>query len=264
MNHSDEILKSPKNTCGFCCTKIENLNVTYGKTEILSDINLHIHCGELTALIGPNGAGKSTLLKAILGEIKHSGKMEFVDIKGDRSGKPLIGYVPQYLDFDKSSPVSVIDLFTASLTDLPVWFVKFKQIRKQINEALKVVQAEHLIDKRIGNLSGGELQRILLALALAPMPDLLLLDEPVSGIDQSGLELFYAIVSELRHSYDMSIILVSHNLSLVAQYANRVILLNKTVQSNGSPKEILNEENLSKAFGTVWFKVPGNLTKQEG
>ena len=258
MNHSGEIFPNNGNSCGLCCTKIVNLNVNYGSTEILRDINLHIHCGELTALIGPNGAGKSTLLKAILGEIKHSGKMEFLDMKGDHTGNPLIGYVPQHPDFDKSSPVSVIDLFTACLTNIPVWLIKFKQIRKQVSDSLKVVQGEHLIDKRLGNLSGGELQRVLLALALVPLPDLLLLDEPVSGIDQSGMELFYAIVSQLRKNYDMSIILVSHDLNLVAKYADRVALINKTVEASGSPEEIFNDEILLKTFGTMWIKQRGD------
>ena len=255
MNHFGQN-NSGCNSCGFCCTKIENFSVTSGKTEILRNVNLHIHCGELTAIIGPNGAGKSTLLKAVLGEVNYSGKMEFLDMKGDRTGKPLIGYVPQHLEFDKSSPVSVIDLFTAALSDLPVWLIKFKQIRNEIHRALTVVQADHLIDKNIGQLSGGELQRILLALALAPMPDLLLLDEPVSGIDQSGLELFYSIVSEIRHNFDISIILVSHDLKLVAQYADRIVLLNKTILAIGRPNEVLTEENLSDAFGLIWFKSP--------
>jgi len=255
MNHFGQN-NSGCNSCGFCCTKIENFSVTSGKTEILRNVNLHIHCGELTAIIGPNGAGKSTLLKAVLGEVNYSGKMEFLDMKGDRTGKPLIGYVPQHLEFDKSSPVSVIDLFTAALSDLPVWLIKFKQIRNEIHRALTVVQADHLIDKNIGQLSGGELQRILLALALAPMPDLLLLDEPVSGIDQSGLELFYSIVSEIRHNFDISIILVSHDLKLVAQYADRIVLLNKTILAIGRPNEVLTEENLSDAFGSIWFKSP--------
>jgi len=255
MNHFGQN-NSGCNSCGFCCTKIENFSVTSGKTEILRNVNLHIHCGELTAIIGPNGAGKSTLLKAVLGEVNYSGKMEFLDMKGDRTGKPLIGYVPQHLEFDKSSPVSVIDLFTAALSDLPVWLIKFKQIRNEIHRALTVVQADHLIDKNIGQLSGGELQRILLALALAPMPDLLLLDEPVSGIDQSGLELFYSIVSEIRHNFDISIILVSHDLKLVAQYADRIVLLNKTILASGRPNEVLTEENLSDAFGSIWFKSP--------
>jgi len=254
MDHLNEMLQQKSNACGLCCTKIDNSNVSFGKTEIINNINLHIHCGDLTAFIGPNGAGKTTLLKAILGEIKHSGKMEFVDMKGEHSGNPLIGYVPQQLDFDKSSPISVADLFSACLTHLPTWLCKSGKVYNQINESLKIVQAEHLINKRLGNLSGGELQRVLLALALTPLPDLLLLDEPVSGIDQSGLELFYAIVSDLRQNYDMSVILVSHDLNLVSQYADRVVLINKTIRAIGTPKEILTTEKLSEVFGgTIWL-----------
>ncbi|MEI8389060.1 MAG: metal ABC transporter ATP-binding protein [bacterium] len=263
MNHSNEKQTSYGSYCGLCCTKIKDLSVTYGNTEILKDINLHIHCGELTALIGPNGAGKSTLLKAILGEIKHSGKMKFLDMKNVHTRKPLIGYVPQHLDFDKSSPISVSDIFTACLTDNPVWLFKHKQIRKQTEDSLKIVQAEHLINKRLGSLSGGELQRVLLALALVPLPDLLLLDEPVSGIDQNGLELFYNIVSELRKNYDMSIILVSHDLNLVAQHSDRVVLLNKSIQAVGLPEEVLNEDCLTKVFGKIWFKYSVNKPKNE-
>lgn len=251
MNHQDSKIQFNSNSCGLCCTQITNLGVTCGKTGILKNVNLHIHCGELTALIGPNGAGKSTLLKAILGEIKHSGTMEFLDMKGKHTGNPFIGYVPQYLEFDRSSPISVIDLFTTCLTSIPVWLVKSGKIRRKVQDSLKIVQGEHLIDKRIGNLSGGELQRVLLALALVPSPDLLLLDEPVSGIDQSGLKLFYDIVSQLRKSFDMSIILVSHDLNLVSQYADRIVLLDKTIISSGKPDEVLNNNLLMKVFGAI-------------
>lgn len=265
MNHSDEkSFLNNGNPCGLCCTKIIDLSVTLGGAEILSDINLHIHCGELTAIIGPNGAGKSTLLKAILGEIKHSGKMEFLDMKGINSGHPIIGYVPQHLDFDKSSPISVLDLFTSCLTNNPVWLFRQKQVKRQTENSLKIVQGEHLINKRLGNLSGGELQRVMLALALVPLPDLLLLDEPVSGIDQKGLELFYDIVCNLRKNYDMSVILVSHDLNLVAKHSDRVIILNKTVQSIGKPQEVLNEKNLSGVFGKIWFKYPEYNNDEEG
>lgn len=254
MDHSNDIAKAGGNICGLCCTRITNLSVSFGKTEILNDINLHIHCGELTAFIGPNGAGKSTLLKAILGEIKHSGKMEFLDMKGNRTGNPLMGYVPQHLDFDKSSPVSVVDLFMSCLTNTSAWLVKSNQRREQITESLKVVQGEHLIDKGIGDLSGGELQRVMLALALVPLPDLLLLDEPVSKIDQNGLEMFYKIVSDLRNNYDMSIILVSHDFNLVHQYADRVVLINKTLELNGKPEEVFNDDKLTKVFRNMLFK----------
>lgn len=240
--------------CSLCCTKIENFGVTIGKNKILEDVNIHIHCGELTAIIGPNGAGKSTLLKAILGDIKHVGELIFLDAKGIHSGNPLVGYVPQHLNLDVSAPTSVLNLFMTCNTKIPVWLRSPKSIKDRVSESLSKVKVEHLINRRLGVLSGGELQRVLLALALDPVPDLLLLDEPVSGIDQKGLELFYNTVSELRKSYDLSIILVSHDLDLVAKYADRVILLNETVICNGSPSEVFNDERTIKLFGMPWYK----------
>ena len=182
--------KWENNKCGLCCTKIINLGVSRGKFEILRNVNLHFHCGELTAIIGPNGAGKTTLLKAILGEIPHTGELIFLDSNGRKTNKPLMGYVPQNLEFDKSSPVSVLDFFACAYSNRPVWLIRARKIREKAIQSLARVKAEHLVDRRIGALSGGELQRVLLALALDPLPNILLLDEPVSGIDRNGLQLF--------------------------------------------------------------------------
>ncbi|MDS1029369.1 metal ABC transporter ATP-binding protein [Bacillota bacterium LX-D] len=239
-------------TCGgLCCTKIRDIQVTRGKTTILHDVNLHIHCGELTALIGPNGAGKSTLLKAILGEIPHQGKVDFVSAAGNIARNPVIGYVPQHLEFDIGSPISVLDLFFASKTGSPVWLFNSHKLRLQVLESLGRAKAEHLIDKRLGNLSGGELQRVLLALALEPVPDLLLLDEPVSGVDFKGIGLFYEMVSDLRRQFDLSIILISHDLGHVAKYADRIVFLNKTIQCEGSPEEVFRNDKFIETFGYV-------------
>lgn len=253
MKYSDIISKSnQRKPCGLCCTKIQNFGVSKGKVEILRKVNLSIHCGELTALIGPNGAGKSTLLKALLGEIPHTGELIFLDEKGAHTGSPLIGYVPQQIDFDRDTPTSVLDLFMACKTTVPVWAYHPVKIRKLVLESLSRVQAENLIDRRMGDLSGGEMQRVLLALALDPIPDILLLDEPVSGIDEKGLRLFYSIVSDLRRNYDLSIILVSHDLALVAGYADRVAFLNKTIECCGSPEEVFHSEEFIDAFGSYW------------
>ena len=246
--------KCENGCCGLCCTKIENFNVTIGNNKILDDVNLHIHCGDLTAIIGPNGAGKSTLLKAILGEVRHTGELKYLDAKGAHTSSPLIGYVPQHLIFDASTPTSVLDLFMVSKTKIPAWLTAPKSIRKSASESLSRANAEHLIDRRLGALSGGELQRVLLALALDPIPDLLLLDEPVSGIDQSGLELFYNTVSTLRREYDLSIILVSHDLDLVSRYADRVILLNGTVICSGTPQKVFSDERTIELFGMSWYR----------
>ena len=255
----DDAQQCHSDSCGLCCTKIEGFGVIRGQFEILKNVNLHIHCGDLTAIIGPNGAGKSTLLKAILGEIPHSGELHFLDEKNNHTGRPLIGYVPQKLDFDNSSPVSVYDLFASALSNKAVWYFHSKRTHALVRQSLARVQAEHLIDRRIGALSGGELQRVLLALALDPVPDLLLLDEPVSGIDHNGLLMFYKTVSDLRRNYDLSIILVSHDLNLVAQYADRVVFLNnKTVESCGTPQEVFGDSKVVELFGLNFF------SKKEG
>lgn len=235
--------------CGYCCTKIQNFSVKIGKTEILRDINLHLHCGELTALIGPNGAGKSTLLKALLGEVKHEGSIVFAGASGQSNGKPMVGYVPQQLHFDTAAPVSVRNLFTACIGNKPAFWSTPKKVDERIRECLERVKGDGLIDRRLGALSGGELQRVLLALALEPVPQMLLLDEPVSGVDRKGLEVFYQIVSEVREKYDLTIILVSHDLDLVKKHADRVVLLNKTVILNGAPQKVYSDKKLHETFG---------------
>jgi zinc transport system ATP-binding protein len=244
-------LKVQSLACGLCCTKLENFGVIRGKAEILSNVNLHIHCGELTALIGPNGAGKTTLLKAILREINHSGELIYLDAKDCRTGSPLVGYVPQKLNFDPGSPTSVLDLFIASVFKLPAWWLPSKSHRERARESLRLVQADHLLERRLGDLSGGELQRVLLALALEPIPDLLLMDEPVAGVDQRGKELFYSMVSSLRQKYDLSIILVSHDLFLISQYADRIVFLNGTVIRSGTAAEVFADERFQQTFGRV-------------
>jgi zinc transport system ATP-binding protein len=222
--------------------------VVIGNNTILKDVNLHIHCGEFTAIIGPNGAGKSTLLKAILGEIKHSGKLEFVKVNGGSTRNPIIGYVPQTPKFEQGCPISVLDLFVSCVTKYPVWFPIPKNIVEMVKKSLDRVSAKHLINKRIGVLSGGELQRVLLALALEPVPELLLLDEPVSGIDIKGMEVFYAVVNDIRKKYDLSVVMVSHDMPLVERYADRVVLINQEIQMTGTPAEVFSSEEYKKIF----------------
>ncbi|HWP95854.1 MAG TPA: metal ABC transporter ATP-binding protein [Syntrophomonadaceae bacterium] len=237
--------------CELCCTQLENFGVTMGNNVLLHDVNLHIHCGELTVLIGPNGAGKTTLLRAMLGELPHSGTLTYLDAKGERTGRPLIGYVPQKVEFDKGLPASVLDFCTACISQKPIWLLHSRVNHKRIQASLARVQADHLVHRKIGTLSGGELQRVLLACALDPLPDLLLLDEPVSGVDPSGMELFYEMVSSFRQEYDLSIILVSHDLTLAPRAANRLVLLNKSVLASGPPAQVLQDQIFSKTFGSI-------------
>ena len=245
--------KSNCNKCsnGLCCTKIENLCVKKGNQEILKNVNLHIHCGELTALIGANGAGKSTLLKAILGEIDHTGDITFVDQKDNITKKIKIGYVPQSINVEKHMPTTVYDLFASCITYIPVFLKKDKKTYNEIKNHLKIFGAEELIDKSMGDLSGGELQRVLIAIATKPTPNLLILDEPVSGIDRNGIKEFYNIISKLKSEYDMSIILVSHDLELAKKYADKVILLDKEVIKEGKPEDVFRSLEFKNRFGEL-------------
>lgn len=229
------------------CFIIDNLSVNLGGTAILKDINLHIHNGELTALIGPNGAGKSTLFKALIGDIPYTGDFFYAD-NLKIFGKPKIGYIPQKLEFDPVSPISVLDLFAASLTAVPVWLFSSTKLEQKTRESLSIVKAEHLLKKKLGNLSGGELQRVLLALALNPVPDLLLLDEPFSAVDHNDSEALYCLVESLARKYDLAAIIVSHDLALSAKYCRTMIVLNHSVQSVGTPEEVFADEKFRQTF----------------
>ena len=234
--------------CGLHCTKINNISVKFGKEVILKNVNLHVHCGELTVIIGRNGAGKSTLLKAILGEVEHTGNITFMDMKEKMAKKIKIGYVPQSINIEKHMSTTVYDLFASCICHVPVFLKKDKKIYQEIKEQLKLFGAEKLIDKSIGDLSGGELQRVLLAIATKPIPNLLILDEPVSGIDENGTKDFYELVNQLKTKYDMSILLVSHDLDLVQKYADRVILLDKEVVKEGTPDEVFHSLEFQNRF----------------
>ena len=234
--------------CGHsCCLRVENMSVKIGSDRILKDVNLHVHCGEMVALIGPNGAGKSTFLKAILGQREYEGVIAFSE-PGQRSKKPRIGYVPQSPAFDPSDPVSVADLFACCMSRRPAFLGLGKSMRETVLECLERVHGEDLIDKRIGTLSGGELQRVLLALALEPMPNILILDEPLSGGDVEGMVTLMDMVDEIRREYDLSILMTTHDFSMLDRYADQVVLIDHGIKIQGSPETVLASEEFRQAF----------------
>lgn len=237
--------------CGFHCIKMNHIGVRIGNDEILSDVNLHIHCGNLTAVIGRNGAGKSTLLKAILGEIPHEGEIVFTDLRDKvrKPGKLRIGYVPQSLHIDKNTPTSVYDLMAGYVTRIPVFLRESRKVKEKIREQLAVFAAAELIDKAVCDLSGGELQRVLLSLATMPVPNLLVLDEPAAGIDQKGIRMFYETLDRIKEEYDMAVILVSHDLEYVREYADQVVLLDRTVLVQGPAEQVLASKEYADVFG---------------
>ena len=234
--------------CGdACCLRVQNLSVKIGSEEILHHINLHVHCGQLVALIGPNGAGKSTFLKAILNQVEYDGLISFSS-PGERSRRPKIGYVPQSPAFDPGDPISVADLFSCCMSRRPAFLGQSKKMRAFIEECLSRVHGEALIDKRVGTLSGGELQRVLLALALEPMPNILILDEPLSGVDVEGMGTLMDMLDEIRRTYDLSILMTTHDFSILERYADQVALIDGTILCQGSPREVLGSEAFRQVF----------------
>lgn len=243
-------------SCGdSCCLRVQNLSVTIGNDAILHDINLHIHCGQMVALVGPNGAGKSTLMKAILGQQDYRGVIAF-SAPGQRGGKPIIGYVPQSPSFDPGDPISVADLFVCCLSPKPAFLRPATSMRQMIIDCLDRVHAADLIDKRVGTLSGGELQRVLLALALEPLPNILILDEPLSGVDVEGQIDLMNMLDELRKIYDLSILMTTHDFSILNRYADKVVLIDRSIRCKGTPDEVL----LSDAFIET-FHMKGGVSK---
>lgn len=235
--------------CGFHCIKANNISVKMGQDEILKNINLHIHCKELTVIIGRNGAGKTTLLKSLLGEVKHTGTIEFMDTKENIARRLRIGYVPQSINVERHMPTTVYDLFASFISNVPVWLRKDKKAEKKIKDSLRNFGVENLLNKSIGDLSGGEMQRVLLAISTYNEPNLLILDEPISGIDKNGIQTFFEYINILKKEHDMSIILVAHDLDLVKKYADRVILLDKTILKEGSPETVFSSDEYKKVFG---------------
>ena len=160
------------------------------------------------------------------------------------------GYVPQHLQFDREMPVTVMDFMAAAFSRRPVWAGVNRRTREKVLEALDSVEARELASRPLGRCSGGEMQRVLLALALNPAPDLLVLDEPVSGVDQNGLKLFLDTVNRLKQIHHMAILLVSHDLRLVREYADHVVLLDKTVLCQGSAEQVFATPEFDAVFGS--------------
>ena len=237
-------------SCALCHIDLNGISVRRGGQVLLQDVSMHIHCGQLTVLIGQNGAGKTTLIRALLGELPHGGSIRHVDGRGLDIPHLRTGYVPQHLQFDREMPLTVKDFIASSLSRRPVWTGISKKTRKTVRETLAAVNAESLADQPLGRCSGGELQRVLLALALNPSPDLLVLDEPVSGIDRNGLRMFLDTLLDLKKTHHMAILLVSHDLRFVREYADHVILLDKSVLAQGSVDEVFGSREFAEVFGT--------------
>lgn len=211
--------------------KVVDLQVKFDQHLILDKINFSLFKNETLAIIGPNGAGKTTLFRALLGLIPYRGKIDWLsDIR--------IGYVPQKIFVYRDLPLTTKDFFNLKKTSL-----------KEIKQTLEKVGLEHVLDEKLGVLSGGELQRVLIAWALLGDPQVLLFDEPTAGIDISGEETIYSLLHRLQNQKNLTILLISHELQVVYKYATNVLCLNKEEVCFGPPKQVLDKDSLAKIFG---------------
>jgi zinc transport system ATP-binding protein len=187
------------------------------------------------------------LLKAILGQREYDGVIAFSS-PGARDRRPRIGYVPQSPAFDPGDPLTVADLFACCQGRKSVFFGINKSTRETILECLDRVHGADLIDKRVGTLSGGELQRVLLALALEPLPNILILDEPLSGVDAEGIINLMDMLDEVRKTYDLSILMTTHDFSMLPRYADQVVLIDHALLKQGTPAEVLASAEFKRTF----------------
>jgi zinc transport system ATP-binding protein len=224
--------------------EFDNVSVTLGGVRILESVSASVPGGSATAIIGPNGAGKTTLLLAMLGQIPHRGRIVF----GPGNGRPRLGYVPQRLDFDRGMPITVLDAMSL-WQRRPLLLGRCRRARESAKAMLARVGGEHLLNRRLGALSGGELQRVMLALAVSQQPDILILDEPSAGVDIAGGNLLCELLESLRTERGFTQIMVTHDLSVVTAHATHVICLNRRVTGQGPTQQTLSSAVLGETFG---------------
>lgn len=219
---------------------VKDLSVYFGQHPAVKDVSFTIHQGEIMAIIGPNGSGKSTLLKAILGLIEHKGQ---VKVFGQSVKKVLarIGYVPQRFSFDAGFPLTVEEFLEL--------FLKKDHQSARLDYALKEVEMIQHRQRMLGELSGGQMQRVLIAKALLNKPEILFLDEATAGIDMEAERNFYELVKHLNKEHDLTIVMVSHEINMVFAFAGQVLCLNRDLICFGKTKEAMTEEVMEKLYG---------------
>ncbi len=217
--------------------EVSHLSIRFGETRILTDLNFHVPTGTSLAIIGPNGAGKTVLLKALIGSIPFDGVIRWAPAV-------RIGYVPQKLDLERDVPITGVDFLRARAAlahneDADIW------------RALTLVGVPREIGNQpIGTLSGGQFQRLLVAFALVGHPTVLLLDEPTAGIDEPGQERLNELVRRLQQEQGLTVLFISHELTVVYRYASSVLCLGREQASVGPPRAILTPDLLHEIYGT--------------
>ena len=220
--------------------QVEHLSVNYNGNTVLNDLNFSIKKGEIVAVVGPNGSGKTTLIRAILGLILYRGRV-LVNHQPVKTTLGKIGYVPQRFFFDRTIPITAGEF-------LQIAFQKVQP--RKIRHALLEVDMKQHEDTPIGNLSGGQFQRVLMARAILNNPSILFLDEATSEVDIVGAKSFYDIVAHLNRIHQTTVLLVSHEINMVYKFADQIICLNRDLICYGKPKDTITKEVLEKLYGS--------------
>lgn len=230
--------------------EIENLTVDYQDILALENVNFSVESKDFLGIIGPNGAGKTTLFSCMLSLLNnYKGVIRFfgTDIRKSKQYLKQIGYVPQKPIFEKNFPATISEVVGMGLTK--------NSRRDKVDEVLQKVWLHELSHRRIGDLSGGQQQRVFIAKALVNDPQILILDEPVTGIDSQSKELFYQILRDLNQKENITIIWSSHDLDAVAKLASKVACLNRTLFYHGISEEFFHNENLLKMYSESSMQV---------
>jgi ABC-type Mn2+/Zn2+ transport system ATPase subunit len=232
--------------------EVRDLQVTLGGNPVLRGVDLRIEAGRMVALIGPNGSGKTTLLRCLLGlqqPLRGSVRLLGEGPPGPRLLR-RVGYVPQRLQLDPSFMLTVREFLAIRRPGTAGWFWRPSRfVDDQLHEAVAEMDVTRLLDRPVAGLSGGQLQRVLICSSLLNEPELLLLDEPTAGVDTPGEEDFYGLIADVHRRRGLTVVLVSHDLSMVYRHASRVYALNGVICCEGSPDEVMNAESLKRAYG---------------
>lgn len=224
----------------------KNVSKVYGDTTVVDNVTFNIAQGSVTAIIGPNGAGKSTLAKMMMGLIQPTGGTISVDNKKPHDIRTSIGYVPQRFTYNPKVPITVGEFLRLSLHVAGKHEYEKTAI---IQERFDDVGLVNVLDKKLHQLSGGQLQRILIARALLTDKTLLVLDEPVAGVDIEGRKSIYELLKDLNKKLGMTIILISHELDVVFNYSDQVLCINRLMLCHGKPQEALTAEIMNQMYG---------------
>jgi zinc transport system ATP-binding protein len=239
--------------------QLNNFGVRFGEFQVLEQVTLEVPQGAFVTILGPNGAGKSTLLKALLGIVggtlrdahtSVSGSVKVFGHKPQDVKSGWVGYVPQVKSFDRSFPALSIEVVVSGLRQS--WpFLLTARERKKAEAMLDKVGALHLANRRLGRLSGGELQRVYLARSLIREPKLLLLDEPATGLDAVGESDLYRHLEAYQRESGATVMMITHDWEAAQHHATAVLLINRRVIGYGPPARVMRHESLAQAFGHV-------------